>query len=95
MAAAAASEGSLAVPAGGTQTFAQMGPGLTEGMGEASLVACLNSWGAARDREMLAIKTELGATQVGVSSAFDQARETLLAIVTNFRAEAEAMRQQM
>ncbi len=93
MAATAASESSL-VPAGGTQTFSQMGPGLTEGMGEASLVARLNAWGAARDSETLDLKANLSATQVGVSSAFDQAKETLLAIVTNFRAEAEATRQQ-
>jgi hypothetical protein len=72
---------------------AMMGPGLVEGMGEQSLIATLNAWGAARDRETLELKANLSATQVGVSSAFDQAKETLLAIVINFRAEAETMRQ--
>ncbi len=60
MAAAAASEGSLAVPAGGTQTF--LGPCLVEGMGEASLIAALKAWGAARDREVLDLKANLLAT---------------------------------
>ena len=89
MAAAAADVGTL-VPAGGTA----LGPCLFEGMREASLVASLNAWGIARDHEMLDFKANLSSTQVGVSSAFGQAKETLLAIVTNFRAEAEATRQQ-
>ena len=88
---AAASEGSL-VPAGLTQTM--LGPCLFEGMGEQSLLSTLNAWGTARDREMLELKANLGATQVGVSSAFDQAKEALFAIVTSFRAEAGTMRQQ-
>ncbi len=71
-----------------------MGPCLYEGMGEPSLIATLNAWGSARDREMLGLKADLGATQVGVSTAFEQAQETLLAIVAAFRAEAETMRQQ-
>ncbi len=43
---ATASERSLALPeaAGGTQPQPQLGPGLTEGMGEAGLVAALNPW---------------------------------------------------
>ncbi len=91
MAATAASDSSLVLPTG--QTF--LGPGLTVGMGEASMVPCLNAWGAARDSELLDLKANLSATQVGVSSAsFDQAKETLLAIVTDFRAEAGTMRQQ-
>ena len=96
---AAASASSL-VPAGGTQTFmpaggtqTQVGPCLYEGMGEPSLIATLNAWGSARDRELLGLKADLGATQVGVSTAFEQAQETLLAIVAAFRAEAETMRQ--
>ena len=87
----AASEGSL-VPAGYTQT-AMLGPGLTAGMGEASLVAALNAWGTARDQDLLDLKADLSATQVGVSGAFSQAQETLQSIVTNFRDEAETMRQ--
>ena len=92
MAAAAASDGSLALQAGGAQTF--LGPCLVGGMGEASLIATLNAWGATRDREVLDLKANLLATQVGVSSTFDQAKEALLAIVTSSRAEAETMRQQ-
>ncbi len=94
--AAAASDGSLALPAGITQTFmpaTQIGPGLYEGMSEASMIAALNSWGTARDYELLDLKANLGATQVGVSTAFNQAQEALLTIVNNFRAEAETMRQ--
>ncbi len=75
-------------------TQAMIGPCLFEGMGEASLVERLNAWGIARDREMLDLKANLSLTQVGVSSAFDQAKEALLTIVSNFRAEAEATRQQ-
>ena len=100
--AAAASESSLAMQTagGGTQTSvptdgtqAQLGPGLTEGMGEASLVAALNAWGAARDRDLLGLQADLGATRVGVSAAFDQAKEALLHIVSDFRLEAETVRQ--
>ncbi len=58
------------------------------------LLAALHAWGSARDCELLGFEIDLSATQVGVSSAFDQAKETLLAIVTNFRADAETMRQQ-
>ena len=58
------------------------------------MVACLNAWGIARDSELFDLKANLSATQVGVASAFDQAKEALLAIVTDFRAEAGTMRQQ-
>ena len=92
--AAAASEGSLATYSGGGGTQTAGGPCLFVGMGEASMVEQMNTWGTARDRDMLDLKSNLTATQVGVSTAFDQALETLLAIVTNFRAEAETMRQQ-
>ena len=73
---AAASEGSLALFAAGggtTQTFTELGPCLTVGMGEAATVAALNAWGAARDGELVALKADLSATQVGVSTAFEQA----------------------
>ena len=84
---AAASASSLALYAtsGGTQTFAQLGPGLVEGMGEAAMVAALNSWGATRDRELIQLKADLGATQVVVSTAFDQAKAALFVIVNDFR----------
>ena len=68
MASAAASDGTL-VPAGGTQM--QMGPCLVEGMGEANMVAALNSWGAARDYDMVDLKANLNSTQVGVATAFN------------------------
>ena len=71
-----------------------LGPCLYESMGEQALIAALNAWGAARDRELVELRTDLSATQVGVSTAFDQAKEALLAIVTNFRGEAATMRQQ-
>ncbi len=87
-----ASDSSL-VPAGVTQTRGMLGPGLTLGMGEASLVAALNAWGTARDQDLLDRKADLSATQVGVSGAFSQAQETLQGIVSDFRNEAEAMRQ--
>ena len=75
---AAASEGSLVLPTGQTFTGqAFLGPGLVEGMGEASLIATLNAWGATRDREMLDLKANLLATQVGVSATFDQAKDCL------------------
>ena len=89
-AAAAASAGSLAIAGGGTQT--RLGPCLFEGMGEAALVERINAWGMARDRDLLDLKADLGATRVGVSAAFDQAKEALQSIVTDFRVEAETMR---
>ena len=71
-----------------------MGPCLREGMGEASMIAQLNAWGAARDRDMLSLRADLSATQVGVSEAFTQAQEAARAIVSDFRLEAATMRQQ-
>jgi hypothetical protein len=83
---------SLALPAGGgTQTA--LGPNLTPGMGEQNLIEKLNAWGSARDHEILELQAGIRATQVGVSSAFDQAKATVISIVTNFRAEAETLRQ--
>ncbi len=89
---AAASDSGLALQAA-TAQMVQMGPCLVEGMGEASMVAALNSWGAARDYDMLDLKANLNSTQVGVATAFDQAQEALLTIVRDFWAEAETMRQ--
>ena len=92
---AAASESSLAavLPAGGTQTNGVLGPCLFVGMGEASMVERMNAWGATRDQELLDLRSNLVATQVVVSTTFDQAKATLLAIVVDFRTEAETMRQ--
>ncbi len=44
-------------------------------------------------REVLALRADLSATQVGVSGAFGQAEETVRDIVTAFRIEVVAMRQ--
>ncbi len=78
-------------PAGGTQT--QVGPGLYMHMGEAALIDALNAWGSAKDREVLALKADLLATQVGISGAFQQAQGAVQGIVDAFRTEAQAMRQ--
>ena len=95
-AAAAAPAGSLALTGGGPQTTSGMlGPCLFEGMGEASLIERLNQWGAARDRELLDLRADLGATQAGVTVAFEQAKEALLNIVNDFRLEAETTRQRV
>ena len=90
---AATSASSLAaLPAGGA-TQMILGPCLVEGMGEANMVERMNTWGAIRDQELLDLRSNLVATQVAVSTTFDQAKETLLGIVVNFRAEAETLRQ--
>ena len=78
-------------PGAGTQT--RLGPCLFVGMTEASMVEAMNSWGAARDQEVLDLRSNLAATQVVVSAAFEHAKETLLTIVNDFRIEAETMRQ--
>jgi hypothetical protein len=87
-ASAAASARSLALPYEG----AQLGPCLYEGMGEAGMLERLNSWGIARDRELLGLRADLGATQVVVGEAFEQAKGALQNIVGDFRLEAETMR---
>ena len=85
---------------GGTQPLGQavLGPCLHEQMSEAALVTALNAWGSARDREALALRADLTATQAGVAAAFEQAQAgvstTLLNIIEAFRAEVEMMRQQ-
>ena len=77
-------------PAGETRT---MGPGLVLGMSEAEVFERLNGWGIARDGDLLDLKDNLVKTQAVVAATFDQARATLMGIVVDFRAEAEAMRQ--
>ena len=69
-----------------------VGPGLTTDMGPDATVAALNAWGSARDRELVQLRADLGNTQVVVASAFEQAKETLQAIVANFRVEAATLR---
>ncbi len=81
---------------GGSGTYTggtALGPCLVEGMGESALIANLNAWGSARDQELLDLRAGLGVTQVGVSAAFEQAKEALLSIVASFRGEAETLRQ--
>jgi hypothetical protein len=106
-ASAAASASGLAVfAAGGAPTAGQVGPCLMVGMGEAATVASLNSWGAARDSELVQLRLivaahagelgqlrgDLGTTQTVVASAFEQAKAALQAIVDNFRVEAAKLR---
>ncbi len=62
-------------------------------MGEAALVAALNAWGGAMHGEVLALRADLGATQVAVSSAFVQAQDAVSELVAAFRVEVVAMRQ--
>ncbi len=75
-----------------------LGPCLHARMGEEALVTALNAWGSARDREALALRADLTATQAGVQAAFEQAQAgvstTLLNIIEAFRTEVEVMRQQ-
>jgi hypothetical protein len=72
---------------------AVLGPALFEDMGEAALVAALNAWGGAMHSEVLALRADLGATQVAVSSAFVQAQDAVSELVAAFRVEVVAMRQ--
>ncbi len=64
---------------------AVLGPCLYEQMGEGALVAALNAWGSARDREALALRADLATTQAGVAAAFEQAQTgvsaTLLGLI--------------
>ena len=77
---------------------AVFGPCLYVEMGEAALVAALNAWGSARDRDAEALRADLATTQAVVERTFDQAQAgvsaTLLSIIEAFRAEAGMMQQQ-
>ena len=72
---------------------AAFGPCLFETMSEPALVAALNAWGSARDREAQQLRADLTATQVGISGAFVQAQEAVQELVIAFRIEVVAMRQ--
>ncbi len=72
---------------------AVLGPDLWEDMGEQAFVEALNAWGGGMHREVLALRTDLSATQVSVSSAFVQAQETVRELVSAFRVEVLSMRQ--
>ncbi len=81
-----------------TQGQAVLGPCLYENMGEPALIAALNAWGSARDREADALRADLAATKAVVEMTFDQAQAgvsaTLLNIIEAFRSEAAMMQQQ-
>ena len=92
---AGGSAATLAMTGGATQQGepAVLGPALHVDMGEPALVAALNAWGSGMHREVLALRADVGATQVSVSGAFVQAQEAVLELVTAFRIEVVAMRQ--
>ncbi len=72
---------------------AVLGPDLWEDMGEQAFVEQLNAWGSGMHREVLALRADLSATQVGVSGAFVQAQDAVRELVAAFRIEVLAMRQ--
>ena len=96
MAAASVADASAGVlaftaqPAGGTRA---LGPGLAPGMNDAEVFERLNAWGIARDGELLDLRANLAQTQTVVAATFEQARDTLLSSVVDFRTEADTMRQ--
>ncbi len=81
-----------------TEGQAVFGPCLYVDMGEPALIAALNAWGSARDREVEALRADLAATKAVVEMTFDQAQAgvsaTLLNIIEAFRSEAAMMQQQ-
>ena len=89
---ASASGSQMALPAG-SATQEILGPRLFVGMTEAAMVERMNTWGAVRDQALLDLRTDLLGTQVVVAATFEDAKATLLSIVANYRAEAEALRQ--
>ncbi len=97
---AGASASTLAETGRTTQPLGQavFGPCLYVDMGEPALVAALNAWGSARDREVEALRADLATTQAVVEMTFDQAQAgvsaTLLGIIEAFRTEAAMMQQQ-
>ena len=94
---AGASASTLARGAGSSGQAA-FGPCLVEEMSAASLVAALNAWGSARDRQLHALRLDLAATKAVVEISFDQASAgvsaTLQNIIDGFRTEATMMQQQ-
>ncbi len=80
---------------GGTQQGGPvtLGPDLWEDMGELAFIEALNTWGGGMHREVIALRTDLTATQASVSGAFMQAQEAVRELVAAFRVEVVAMRQ--
>ena len=96
MAASASASASTLAHAGTTSQpsgQAVFGPCLYDEMSEPQLVAALNAWGSARDRESQQLRADLTATQHGVSGAFGQAQAAVQELVAAFRVEVAAMRQ--
>ncbi len=89
-AAALVGDGAWGTHAGGP---AVLGPALRDDMDEPTLVAALNAWGVDMHREVLALRSDLGATQAAVSGAFVEAEASVRQLVTAFRIEVVAMRQ--
>ncbi len=91
-AAADSAVGGLAITySAGGETY--LGPGLQPGMLDAEVFYRLNTWGAARDSELVDLRASLASTQAIVDATFVDARATLMSIVAEFRLEAEALRQ--
>ncbi len=96
MAASASASASTLAHAGTTSQpsgQAVLGPCLYDEMSEPQLVAALNAWGSARDREAQQLRADLTATQHSVSGAFVQAQAAVQELVAAFRVEVTAMRQ--
>jgi hypothetical protein len=89
---AGGSAAALADVTRGMEPQQRLGPCLATGMGGEAMVERLNSWGAARDRELIALRADLLAAQAGVSGAFGQAERALIGMATDWRLESEAMR---
>ncbi len=66
-----ASASNLPMTHGGAQPGGPvvLGPDLWEDMGEVAFIDALNAWGSGMHREVLSLRTDLTATQVGVSCA--------------------------
>ncbi len=82
---AGASASTLADTARTPRGQAVFGPCLQVDMGEPALIAALNAWGSARDREVDALRSDLATTKAVVEMTFDQAQAgvsaTLLGII--------------
>jgi hypothetical protein len=94
---AASASSALAMTGGGGGASAgdprHMGPGLAPGMSDTEVFERLNAWGISRDGDLRDISDNLAQTQATVAATFEQARSALLAIIIDFRGEAEMMRQ--
>ncbi len=62
-------------------------------MSDGEVFERLNAWGIARDGELVDLRSSLTNTQSVVSTAFNEARATIMTIVGDFRLEAETLRQ--